>query len=370
MILMALDHARDFIGPQVPVHGIVVAEVGAPLFLTRWITHFCAPVFVMLAGTGAYLQASRGKSRGELSRFLLTRGLWLVLLEITVIRVGWTFDLFYHFTPLQVIWAIGWSMVVLGGLVYLPRRVVLGIGLAMIALHHLADAIKPASFGAFGPLWNILHVPAPIEFAKGHFAFIAYPLVPWIGVMAAGYGLGEVFEMEPARRRQWLYRLGAGLLAAFVVLRYLNGYGSPEPWSPQANVGYTLLSFLNCTKYPPSLTYLLMTLGPALLALGAIDGREYPGKDALLVFGRAPLFYYILHLFLLHGVGAGILYAVHGDKLLEWAHGPMGLPREAWLGLPSVYGFTAGGVLALYPLCRWFADLKRRRKDLAWLSYL
>jgi uncharacterized membrane protein len=370
MILMAIDHVRDFIGAQVPPRGLDVAKVGVGLFLTRWITHFCAPVFVLLAGTGAFLQAARGKSRRELSRFLLTRGLWLVLLEVTVIRLGWTFDPAYHLTALQVIWAIGWSMVALAGLVYLPARVVGGIGIVMIAGHNLLDGISAQSFGKLGFLWSVLHEPGPYQPAPGHYVFVAYPLIPWVGVMAAGYALGALIEGDPAARKAWLYRIGAALCVLFVIVRFLNGHGSPEPWSSEGGVVAAALSFLNCRKYPPSLTYLLMTLGPALLALGALEGREFPGKRVLLVFGRAPLFYYILHLYLIHAAAFPVLYMAHGAKAFGWSNTAFGLPPEAALGLPAVYGLTAAVVLALYPLCRWFAELKRRRRDLAWLSYL
>ncbi|MDC3957475.1 DUF1624 domain-containing protein [Polyangium jinanense] len=367
MILMAIDHVRDFVGPQVDFR-IDLTKTSAALFFTRWITHFCAPVFVLLAGTSAYLQAARGKSRSELSWFLLTRGAWLVLLEITVIRIGWTFDLGYHVTPLQVIWAIGWSMIALAGLVHLPVRVVAAIGVAMIAGHNLLDGVSFAKGSALDVVWSILHTSKPFEPLPGHYVFIAYPLVPWIGVMAAGYGLGALFEAAPGERRAWLYKLGAALTLSFVVVRGLNVYGDPLPWTSQGSALATTLSFLNCRKYPPSLSYLLMTLGPALVALGALEGRELPGKRILLVFGRAPLFYYILHLFLAHASAAILHYAIHGDEVFTWQH--MGLPAKAQHGLPFVYGTTLVVVAALYPLCRWFAELKRRRRDLAFLSYL
>ncbi|WP_211365631.1 DUF1624 domain-containing protein [Polyangium fumosum] len=368
MILMAIDHVRDFVGPPVDFR-LDVTKTSAALFFTRWITHFCAPVFVLLAGTSAYLQAARGKSRGELSRFLLTRGAWLVLLEITVIRLGWTFDPGYHITPLQVIWAIGWSMIALAGLVHLPVRVVAAIGVVMIAGHNLFDGVSFTGGSALDVVGSILHASRPFEPAPGHYVFVAYPLVPWIGVMAAGYGLGALLEAAPGERRARLYKLGAALTLAFVIVRGANVYGDPSPWTSQGSALSTALSFLNCRKYPPSLSYLLMTLGPALLALGALEGREFPGKKVLLVFGRAPLFYYVLHLYLIHASAAVVHYVIHGPKVFDW-HDPMGLPAEAQHGLPFVYGYTLAVVAALYPLCRWFAELKRRRRDLVFLSYL
>ncbi len=370
MVLMAIDHVRDFVGPGIPGGGAMDVEASGPaLFFTRWITHFCAPVFVLLAGTGAFLQAARGKGRGELSRFLLTRGLWLVLLELTVVRFGWTFDPGYHMTPLQVIWAIGWSMVALAGLVHLPVRVVGGLGIAMIALHNALDGIAPERFGALAPLWAILHVASPLRFGPGHMAWIAYPLVPWIGVMASGYALGAFLGDDPALRKKRLLATGFALTAAFVALRALNVYGDPLPWTPKASALYTAFSFLNCTKYPPSLLYLLMTLGPALVALGLLEGRDFPGKRVTLVFGRAPLFYYLLHLPLAHLLGGALYMAKYGPAVLDWDTGPMATP-PAPFSLPVVYACTLLVVLILYPLCRWFGDLKRRRRDLTWLSYL
>ncbi|UQA55281.1 DUF1624 domain-containing protein [Polyangium aurulentum] len=369
MVIMALDHVRDFVGPGVPGHGIDVEKLGAPLFLTRWITHFCAPVFVLLAGTGAYLQSARGKGRGELSRFLLTRGLWLVLLELTVVRFGWTFDPGYHMTPLQVIWAIGWSMVVLAGLVHLPVRAVGAIGIAIIALHNLLDGVTPERFGALAPLWSILHVPSPLGLGPGRMAWVAYPLVPWIGVMAAGYALGAFLGADPAERKKRLFALGGALTLAFIALRAVNLYGDPEPWSHQSSALYTALSFLSCTKYPPSLLYLLMTIGPALVALGALEGRDFPGKRTMLLFGRVPLFYYLLHLPFAHAMGSLLYLAWYGPGALSWDTGPAANP-PAPFGLPVVYAVTLLLVLLLYPLCRWFGDLKRRRRDLGWLSYL
>lgn len=370
MILMAIDHVRDFIGPQVPFHGIDVQKTGAALFFTRFITHYCAPVFVLLAGTGAFLQAARGKSRSELSRFLLTRGLWLVLLEVTVIRLGWTFDPFYHFSALQVIWAIGCSMIALAGLVYLPKRAIFAVGMGMILLHNLFDGIDPKSLGSLGFVWSILHSPGFYTPLPGHNVFVVYPLVPWIGVMAVGYSFGALLEGTIEERRRRLLRIGAAVTLAFFVVRGLNVYGDPSPRAPQSDLFWSALSFLNCTKYPPSLSYLLMTLGPAILGLAALEGRDYPGKRALLAFGRAPLLYYILHLYLAHAA-AGILYlAYYGPVVLGWMNGPGGVPKDAHFGLPVVYAMTAVVVAVLYPVCRWFADLKRRRRDLAWLSYL
>lgn len=370
MILMAIDHTRDFLGPQVPFRGIDVVKLGAPLFFTRWITHFCAPVFVLLAGTAAFFQAARGKTPKELSKFLLTRGVWLVFLELTVIRLGWMFDLSYSFGALQVIWAIGWSMIALAALVFLPLRIIGLFGLAMISLHNLLDGVTPDQLGSWGWLWAILHQSKPLQLAPGHTFFVVYPLIPWIGVMAVGYALGAYVDVEASLRKQRFFRLGAACIAAFLVIRGLNVYGDPLPRQNYDSVLYTVLSFLNCTKYPPSLSYLLMTLGPSFLALGLMEGRDYPGKSIFLVFGRAPLFYYILHLYLIHAGAIGVYAGVYGLEKYRAASMLNAMPADMVFGLPVVYLCTAVFVAMLYPVCRWFAELKRRRRDLWWLSYL
>lgn len=247
MILMALDHVRDFFGnsgfnPTDP------ATTTIPLFFTRWITHFCAPVFFLLTGTGAYLSL-RKKTKPELSRFLFTRGLWLILLELTVTRcLGWQFNFDYHLTLLLVLWALGWAMIVLSALVYLPASVVTTFGVVMIATHNLLDSVESSN-----PLWSILHSPNFIVNHPGRIIFVTYVLIPWIGVTAAGYGLGQIYSRPSERRKAFLLPLGAGLTAAFVVLRAINIYGDPLPWSTQRSAAFTVLSFLNSTKYPPSL---------------------------------------------------------------------------------------------------------------------
>ncbi|MFN2455657.1 MAG: DUF1624 domain-containing protein [Pyrinomonadaceae bacterium] len=372
MVIMALDHVRDYFHYATPLFDPTdLTKTNAALFLTRWVTHFCAPVFVFLAGTGAFLSAARGKTRGELSRFLLTRGLWLVFLELTLIRFGWSFNVDYQFTVGQVIWAIGWSMVVLAVLVYLPVWIVTACGVLMIATHNLFDPIQSASLGSFHWLWAILHHPEMLEPLAGRKFFTAYPLVPWIGVMAAGYGFGQVLLFESHRRRRWLLSLGTALTLSFIILRAVNVYGDPQRWAKQSSGLFTLLSFINCTKYPPSLLYLLMTLGPAIIALALFDGVR-DSSHALIrpfvVFGRVPLFYYLLHIPLIHLLAVVFAVSRYGTKI--FSIGPTDkLPEDWGYTLPVVYLVWLGVVLALYPLCRWFANLKRRRRD-AWLSYL
>jgi uncharacterized membrane protein len=366
MVLMALDHTRDYFSGAT-VRPTDLARASAALFLTRWVTHFCAPVFVLLAGTAAYLARGRGRDGAALSRFLLSRGLWLVLLEVTVVRLGWEFDLSYRFTMLQVIWAIGWSMVLLAALVRAPASVVGAFGLVLIAGHNLLDGVDAASLGALRPLWLVLHQPGRLEPWPGHRVFVAYPLVPWAGVMAAGYGLGALLAGQPlATRRRRLVALGVAACALFALLRGGNLYGDPHPWTPSPRGAlYTALAVLNCEKYPPSLAYLLVTLGPSLLALAALDGRTRgPVGRALAVYGRVPLFYYVLHLYLIHGLALAVTVARFGvhASAQQFEHGP-------GLGLPGVYAAWALVVATLYPACAWFARVKQRNRS-AWLSYL
>jgi uncharacterized membrane protein len=371
MILMALDHVRDYFG-SLAVNPTDLATTTPGLFMTRWVTHICAPVFFLLTGTGAYLGLRR-RSRRELSRFLLTRGLWLILIEFTVVRFGWQFNLDYRLTVLTVMWALGWSMVVLSALVHLPTRVVAAIGVALIAGHNLLDPIQAAALGSLGPVWSVLHAPG-VVIPGDHLVFVAYPLIPWIGVTAAGFALGAVYEWDAERRRAFLVRLGLGLVAAFVIVRAINAYGDPVPWSPQRSALFTVLSFLNTTKYPPSLLFLLMTLGPALLLLRAVDAKTPTILRPALTIGRVPFFYYVAHIFVIHLLAVVVSYLRYGDAHWMFESPTLGqypiTQPEGWpSGLPVVYTIWIGVVLTLYPLCRWFADLKQRRREV-WLSYL
>lgn len=369
MVIMALDHVRDYF-TESRFDPLDLSQTTVPLALTRLITHFCAPVFVFLAGTGAYLSLTRGKSRSELSKFLLTRGLWLILLELTVLRTGWEFNFDYSFSFVQVIWAIGWSMIALSALVYLPSRITGAIGVAMIAAHNLADGIQPGGIGVLGWLWQVLHAGGPITWAPGHVLLVVYPLIPWVGVMAAGFAFGEILTIDPARRKRTLIATGGGLIALFAVLRGFNLYGDPAPWQAQATPGMSLVSFLSCQKYPPSLLYLCMTLGPAILLLPVLERWKGRVAGFFLVYGRVPMFYYILHVYLIHilavvtallvGINAGFLFL---DPIIT-------VPPPGWgFGLPVVYAVWAATVFALYPVCRWFSGVKRRRKY-PWLSYI
>ena len=377
MVIMALDHVRDYFhGPSQHFAPEDLTRTDGWLFFTRWITHFCAPSFMFLAGTAAYLYARRGRTTSELSRFLWTRGLWLILLELTIVRwFGWDLGIGVSDPGLAVIWALGASMVVLAALVWLPWRIVLTLGVGIIVLHNTLDTIRPEQFGAAHWLWRLLHVRGPLLPGTGFGIRLGYPVLPWIGVMAAGYCFGRILELQPEHRRRMLARLGAGLTAAFVVLRWSNLYGDPVPWTVQPSVALTIASFLNCEKYPPSLLYLLMTLGPMLLVLAAFDRVRARASNPLLVFGRVPLFYYLLHLPLLHITAVVFAQAQFGRSAFMLGSPPSlrgprpDFPTDYGYDLWVVYLVWVAIVFALYPVCRWYAGLKQRSKSPI-LSYL
>lgn len=364
MLLMVLDHARDFFF-GIRVRPLDLATTTPLLFGTRWVTHFCAPVFVLLAGMAAYLYGSR-KGDAARTHYLLSRGAFLVVLEVTVVRLLWVPDPFYHFTLIQVIWVLGWSMILLAGLSRLPRTVIWAFAVVTIGGHQLLDAVHAKELGAFAPFWNFLHERAQLVLAPGHKVYISYPLLPWPGVMALGYALGPLIQLESSERRRALLRVGAGLTLGFVLVRALNVYGDPHPWSAQRSPLFTLLSFINCEKYPPSLDFLLMTLGPALCVLALA-----PAVTARLPFvttiGKAPMLFYLLHLFLLRIGSAVVAFVRFGPRAF-------GLPPTGTAGSPELplgYTYLAWVVtlLLLYPICRWYAGIKATRPR-PWMSYL
>ena len=381
MVIMALDHTRDFVHAAAMVYRPEdLAQTTAAIFFTRWVTHFCAPVFMFCAGLGACFWLDRHRATPSmLSRYLLTRGLWLIVLEVTVVRFAFFFDFDYRLVILLVFWALGLSMIALAALVHLPYRTLAGVSLGLIALHNLADGVQAASFGGAAWIWNLLHQPGVV--ATGRVTvLVAYPLIPWIAVMAAGFCFGRLYNVPadrvPADRRSaLLVRLGLALTVAFVLLRALNVYGDPAPWAVQRAPLYTLLSFLNTSKYPPSLLFLLMTLGPAIAFLGWIDGARPGDRNPLLVFGRVPLFFFVLHLPLIHVMAIGLTWLRYGAQSFLFTAPPtLGTPRDVF---PTDYGWSLGvtylvwiaAVAVLYPVCLWLSRLKQRRQEW-WLGYL
>lgn len=363
MLLMALDHTRDYFS-QADIDPLNLAQTTPALFLTRWITHLCAPLFIFLAGVSAYLSLARRGDRQAQARLLWQRGLLLILLDLTWVRwLGWTFSLDLHRPVAGVLWAIGWCMLALAPLIRLRPPHLLAAGLLMMVSHHLFDGLTPEFFGSLGWLWRILHAGGSFEIVPGVRFVALYPLIPWIGLMAAGFGCGPVWCREAPARRQWLMRWGWGLTLAFVWLRAGNLYGEPVAWTPQASDGLTLLAFLNCSKYPPSLQYLLMTLGPGLLLLAALDRPVPRWLQPLNVFGQVPLFFYLLHLPLIHALATLVDLGRYGEAGWQfgWPFVTARLPQppDHGFGLLIVYLATAVIVLSLYPLCRGYAGIRR-----------
>ena len=372
IVLMALDHARDFFHAGAMTFSPTdLARTTPLLFTTRWVTHLCAPVFSLLAGVGAWLRLQRpGETRSSLSRYLVSRGLWLIVLELVVMRVAMNFSLSMAYPPLLlVLWVLGLSMVSLAALVWLPPSVVLGGSLAIIAGHNLLDPIRAADLGQFAGVWRVLHEPGVLP-VGGIVAVVGYPLVPWCAVMAAGYGLGPVFAAPVAVRQHRLVNIGLACCAAFLALRLANGYGDPAPWTVQPSAVSTVLSFLNTTKYPPSLSFLLMTLGPGLLLLAWMDRRVWSGGEPLVVFGRVPLFFFISHFWLLHALAAVAALVTYGGAAFAFLWMPlpsMGGPAAAF---PPGFGYPLWGAYAawlavlvlLWPACRWLAERRAARR--------
>jgi len=371
MIIMAIDHVRDFWDPT-PYDPADLSKASAALFLTRWITHFCAPTFMFLAGTSAWLWArNTGATRGAQQRFLLSRGLWLVFLELTVITFSWRFD--FNGIIMQVIWALGWCMVILAGLLWLPRRAIAAVGLLLVFGHNTLDGLHFKDFAVNGQIWgwawSALHEFHVAQVGSLQVA-LGYPLVPWCGVMALGYCFGELLEQPAQMRDRWMRILGAAAIVLFLALRLSNVYGEAQLWQPNPRgLLYSALGVLNVTKYPPSLLYLLMTLGPVLLLLPWLEKRKGAWVRPVSVFGRVPFFFYLLHLPLIH-LGATIAaQLVYGTS---W--GPAflitSLPSDYVPSLLRLYVVWVIVILMLYPLCNWYAGYKSRHKSYWWLSYL
>ena len=387
MVIMALDHIRDYF-TYLTFQAEDLTQTYGWLFFTRWITHFCAPTFFFLAGTGAYLALGRGKTVEEISKFFWTRGLWLVFLEFTVLSFAWTFVPGME-VGFMVIACLGTCMMLMALLVRLPIRWVGAFGVAVIALHNLTDRVSPEQFGRFAWLWSLLHVPGPVTIPGTKAVIIVvYALVPWVGVMAAGYAFGAIVRRPAAERQRMIFRIGAAATAGFVLLRATGVYGnltpdlmfgfqvSPGPWQHFPSLTLTVISFLNVAKYPPSLQYLLMTLGPMLMVLALLDRVTQGGRlnrlgGWILVFGRVPLFYYVLHVFVIHlsALVVAVLFHQSTAWLLHGAFWAAPNPPGYGHGLPFIYGVWAVLIVLLYFPCAWFAGVKTRRKDW-WLSYI
>ena len=362
VVLMALDHSRDYT-TALRFQPEDLSQTSLAVFLTRWVTHVCAPTFVLLAGVGIGL-ASRRQAPVALRRFLVTRGLWLLVLELVVTPIGWQFG----FEPLPafalVLWALGWSMIVMAALVGLPRPALAVLGAVVIAGHNLADGVRPEAFGALAWLWHVLHVPG---FLWPGGIFIGYPLLPWLGVMMLGVAAAELWTWEGERRRRLLVTAGATSLVLFALLRAMNGYGNPAPWRPQASMALTVVSFLNVLKYPPSLQFLLMTLGLTALVLAAAERGRGAIARVLAAYGRVPLFFYVAHIFVVHAVAVLVAFAQSGEwRRIQVVTHPEAIPPWFGLSLPGVYVAWACVVTALYVPCRAVDHCKSTRAAWWW----
>jgi len=365
--LMVLDHVRDYFHRDAFAFDPLDLDRTTPLlFATRWITHLCAPTFVFLAGVSICLQLASGVPRTRVAQLALTRGLWLIALELTVIVFGFHFQ--WPFLFLQVIWAIGLGMVALAALLWLPRQAVLLLGAAIVAGHAALAGFAPPPSSPWTPLWIAMLRPGVIAGVPG---FVAYPALPWIGLMLLGYGLGPLFAWPQARRRRALAAIAAFALAAYVGLRLLD-IGDPRAWRRMDDPWLDAASFLNVSKYPPSLQYALATLGTALLLGLALERLRGPLRTVLLAYGRTPLFTYLLHIYLVHGLAliAGVASGVPAAAFIGFLDGPQRLTEAGWgVSLGAVYAVWLLVLALLFPLSRWFAGVKRRRRD-RWLSYL
>jgi uncharacterized membrane protein len=375
MIIMALDHTRDYFHADAfRFDPLDLQQTSVALFFTRWITHFCAPIFVLLAGTSAFISGQR-KTKKELSIFLVKRGCWLIFLELTVVNFSWFFNIHFSFILLAVIWALGVSMIFLAALIHLPRKGILIVGLLLVCAHNLLDHIHYPQNDPTGFIWGLLHDQKMYFTTHGNI-LEGYPLIPWIGVMALGYYLGGIFAngFEVEKRKRILITLGLVSWLLFIILRSINGYGNIKPWMSQPSLTYSILSFINVSKYPPSLDYLLVTEGFAFIFLGLTENISNRITKIISVYGRVPMFYYILHIYMIHGIAlvAAVFSGYPWAAMTGFTGWISGQPQLQGYGfsLGVVYLVWFGVVVALYPLCKKYDRYKASHRDKWWLSYL
>lgn len=374
MLTMTLDHTRDYFHADAFLYDSTdLSQTTFWIFMTRFITHYCAPVFVMLAGSSAWFVGQR-RSKRELSFWLIKRGFWLIIVELTIIKLAWAFKLDYNIITVQVIWALGAGMITLAGFIHLKKYMAISIAVIMIAGHNLLDGFQPDGNRLLELVWNIIHVFGPNQF--GSFTlFVAYPVVPWLGLMLLGYYLGELYhpEFSKERRLRILLYSGSGIVILFFALRLTNVYGDSFIWEPQKSGLFTFLSIINVTKYPPSLLYLMITIGPTLIVLYVIEKFRFTNFKPMVVVGRVPMFWYILHIYLIHLVAmiAAILTGYPASAMIIdfWVNEQVELQGYGF-SLGAVYLFWIGICLALYPLSYWYNNYKSNNRDKWWLSYL
>jgi uncharacterized membrane protein len=375
MIIMALDHVRDYLFfGSFYFDPLDLTKTSGVLFFTRWITHFCAPIFMLLAGTSAYLMGQK-KTKSELSVFLVKRGIWLVFLEMIVVNFGWNFNIQFPMLFFITIWALGISMIVLAALIHLPKKVILIVSVLVIAGHNLLDNIHVAGNTLPAFEWSLIHDQ---QFFTWHheFLLVGYPLIPLVAVMPLGYCLGQLFTSayDVEKRKKILLIAGASAIVLFIALRYSNIYGDPVKWSEQKNTFFTFLSFLKVNKYPPSLLYLLMTLGAASLFLAFTEKLQNGFVKVVSVYGRVPMFYYLIHIYIIHIIAMTASALTPGQDWHIWL-----LKTPIWFttdlkgygfSLPVAYLVWIAIVVGLYPLCKRYDNYKQNHKEKWWLSYL
>ncbi len=375
MIIMALDHIRDYLySGSFYYNPLDLDKTSEALFFTRWITHFCAPVFMLLAGTSAFIMSQK-KTKKELSAFLVKRGLWLVFLEMIVMNFGWNFNIQFPVFFFITIWALGISMIVLAALIHFPKKIILAFCIILVAGHNLLDGVHITgnTLPALG--WSLLHEQ---QFFTWHskMLLVGYPVIPWIGVMPLGYLMGAWYasDYSAEKRKKNLLILGTAAIVAFIILRYCNLYGDPVKWTTQKNPFFTFLSFINVNKYPPSLLYILITLGPSLLFLAVTEKLNGAVVKVVSVYGRVPMFYYILHIYVIHLVALIASAVTPGQDWSIWLlKDPIWFTKDLQgygFSLPVAYLFWITIVAALYPLCKWYDRYKQAHKEKWWLSYL
>lgn len=375
MIIMALDHVRDYLySGSFLFDPLDLDKTSVALFFTRWITHFCAPIFMLLAGTSAFLM-SRKKTKTELSVFLIKRGLWLVFLELVVVNFGWNFNIAFPMLLFITIWALGISMIVLAGLIHLPKKLILVLCLLVVFGHNLLDNVHVAGNNLAGFGWAFLHDQRPFFWGK-EILLVGYPIIPLVAIMPLGYCLGGLFtpEYSVEKRKKILLMIGGAAILLFIVIRYLNFYGDPVKWSMQKTPFFTFLSFIKVNKYPPSLLYVLMTIGSALLFLAFTEKLQNGLVKVVSVYGRVPMFYYLIHIYIIHLIAMIASAFTPGQNWHIWI-----LEKPIWFtsdlkgygfSLPVAYLFWIAIVVGLYPLCKRYDAYKQLHKEKWWLSYL
>jgi len=375
MIFMALDHVRDYFHADAFLYDPTdLTKTSVILFFTRWITHYCAPVFVFLAGTSAFIIGIR-KGKKELSVFLLKRGLWLIFLELIVVNFGWFFNFHFPLVTLLVIWVIGFGMIVLAAVSYLPWKIILVLGVLLVAGHNAFDSFHIPGGDTDAVAWSVLHEFGRFSLPGGRILFVGYPVIPWTGVMLLGYCFGNFYQpsFDAARRKKILTYIGFSAIFLFVILRFFNGYGDSSHWSTQSTPVFTVLSFLKVSKYPPSLLYVLMTLGPAILFLAFSENRIGTVARKVTVLGRVPMFYYLIHIYFIHifALIAAVMtgYSTSTMILNVWVDNSPGLSGYGF-SLGVTYLVWIGLLVIIYPLCVWYDKYKISHRDQWWLSYI